>query len=65
MEYSQEGAIMKSLERLVIVADEVLVTTARGAVTKEVFFAKNVHTGRFQLRLELDEHHAPLASVAS
>jgi uncharacterized protein YfaS (alpha-2-macroglobulin family) len=45
------------------VADDALVTTARGAITKEVAFAKNAHTGRFQLRLELDDgKHTLLAT---
>jgi uncharacterized protein YfaS (alpha-2-macroglobulin family) len=45
------------------VADEVLVTNARGAVTKEVTFAKGSHTGRFVLRLELDDgKHSLLAT---
>ncbi len=45
------------------VADEALVTTPRGAVTKEVAFAKNGHTGRFQVRLELDDgKHTLLAN---
>ncbi len=45
------------------VADEVLTTNARGAVNKEVSFAKNGHTGRFQVRLELDDgKHTLLAS---
>lgn len=37
------------------VLDEVLTTSPRGAVTKDVTFAKNAHTGRFQIRLELDD----------
>lgn len=45
------------------VIDEVLTTSARGAVNKEVAFAKNAHTGRFQIRLELDDgKHTLLAS---
>jgi uncharacterized protein YfaS (alpha-2-macroglobulin family) len=45
------------------VLDEVLTTSARGAITKDVPFAKNAHTGRFQLRLELDDgKHTLLAS---
>lgn len=45
------------------VADEVLLTNARGAVNKDVAFAKNAHTGRFALRLELDDgKHTLLAS---
>lgn len=45
------------------VADEPLVTSARGAVTKDVSFEKSVHTGRFQVRLELDDgKHTLLAS---
>ena len=45
------------------VADEVLTTTPRGAVTKDVAFAKNAHTGRFQVRLELDDgKHTLLAN---
>ncbi|MEA2749482.1 MAG: alpha-2-macroglobulin, partial [Myxococcales bacterium] len=45
------------------VADDVLVTNARGAVNKDVSFAKNAHTGRFVLRLELDDgKHTLLAS---
>ena len=45
------------------VADEVLVTNARGAVNKDVAFAKNAHTGRFNVRLELDDgKHTLLAS---
>ena len=45
------------------VADEAMVTTARGAVTKEISFAKNGHTGRFQIRLELDDgKHTLLAN---
>ena len=37
------------------VIDEVLTTNPRGAFTKEVTFAKNAHTGRFQIRMELDD----------
>jgi uncharacterized protein YfaS (alpha-2-macroglobulin family) len=45
------------------VADDALVTNARGAVNKEVAFAKNAHTGRYELRLELDDgKHTLLAS---
>ncbi|CAN5917296.1 hypothetical protein BH11MYX4_BH11MYX4_39610 [soil metagenome] len=45
------------------VADVALVTTDRGAVTKEISFAKNGHTGRFQVRLELDDgKHTLLAN---
>jgi uncharacterized protein YfaS (alpha-2-macroglobulin family) len=45
------------------VADEALVATPRGAVTKEISFAKNAHTGRFQVRLELDDgKHTLLAN---
>ena len=45
------------------VADDVLLTNARGAVNKDVTFAKNAHTGRFVLRLELDDgKHTLLAS---
>ena len=45
------------------VADEALVTTARGAITKDVVFAKNGHTGRFQVRLEVDDgKHTLLAN---
>lgn len=45
------------------VADDALVTNARGAVNKDVTFEKNAHTGRFVLRLELDDgNHTLLAS---
>ncbi len=45
------------------VADEALVTSARGAVTKDVVFEKNGHTGRFQVRLEVDDgKHTLLAN---
>ena len=45
------------------VADEALVATPRGAVTKEISFPKNAHTGRFQVRLELDDgKHTLLAN---
>jgi uncharacterized protein YfaS (alpha-2-macroglobulin family) len=45
------------------ITDEALVASPRGAVTKDVAFAKNAHTGRFQLRLELDDgKHTLLAS---
>jgi uncharacterized protein YfaS (alpha-2-macroglobulin family) len=45
------------------VADEVLVTNARGAIAREVSFAKGSHTGRFVVRLELDDgKHSLLAS---
>ena len=45
------------------IADDALVTNARGAVNREVAFAKNAHTGRYELRLELDDgKHTLLAS---
>ena len=37
------------------VADEPLVTSPRGGVTKDISFTKNGHTGRYQVRLELDD----------
>lgn len=45
------------------VLDEVLTTNPRGAITKDVSFPKNAHTGRVQVRLELDDgKHTLLAS---
>lgn len=45
------------------VADEPLVTNSRGVVTREIAFAKSGHTGRFQIRLELDDgKHTLLAN---
>jgi alpha-2-macroglobulin len=37
------------------VVDEAMTTNPRGAVTREVIFAKNGHTGRFHVRLEIDD----------
>ncbi len=45
------------------IIDEVLTTTARGGLTKEVSFAKSSPTGRYQIRLELEDgKHTRLAS---
>ncbi|MBS2014895.1 MAG: hypothetical protein JST00_18540 [Deltaproteobacteria bacterium] len=44
------------------VDNEVLTTSARGAISREVAFEKKGHTGRFHVRLEMDdEQHTVLA----